>query len=179
MAVDQFQEAVAYQKGNAEYHYQLGKAYLSQGAITDAVDEFKEAISLDPSHISATLELGHYFGGVKLFDKAIAKFKRVIDMQPDHPAANLELGKLYLANEDYSSANAQFKNCLPLILEVANSFIILDLPFSKLHNQNLHWTTSKRQSKWILIYPMQTIIVRKSIKLKGKWKQQLTSYSKP
>ena len=28
MAVDQFQEAVAYQKGNAEYHYQLGKAYL-------------------------------------------------------------------------------------------------------------------------------------------------------
>jgi DNA-directed RNA polymerase subunit alpha len=44
---------------NAEYHFQMGSIYATEGKRDQAIKHFERAIELDPGHTGALFQLGH------------------------------------------------------------------------------------------------------------------------
>lgn len=73
-------KALALNKGNPRYWYELGQAYLSQGKLTQSVETFETALDLNPN-----LALSQWFLGMVYFrageiQKALEHIEKALDL---------------------------------------------------------------------------------------------------
>ncbi len=97
---------------SAEYHFQLGSVFLSQGERTKAVQHFEKAATFDPGHTGALFQLGHANDLAGNDDDAISYYEQALQHPPVHMGALNNLGVLYEDNERYDKAVECYRRLL-------------------------------------------------------------------
>ncbi|HLJ97792.1 MAG TPA: DNA-directed RNA polymerase subunit alpha C-terminal domain-containing protein [Gemmataceae bacterium] len=97
---------------NAEYHFQLASALLSEGERSTAIRHLERAVELDPSHTGALFQLGHANDLAGNDEEAISYYERCLNHPPVHVGALMNLGVLYEDNEKYDKAEDCYRKVL-------------------------------------------------------------------
>ena len=108
------QEAIRFEKNNADAHFLLGRAYRESGLFDEAIATLKEAIHLQPSNADAYHQLGHAYEGKGMIDDAIKEFKEAIRLKPDDVSVHVCLGISYCNQERWDDAIRQLQEAIPL-----------------------------------------------------------------
>ena len=82
-----FAQALAFDSGLAEAHYQLGLIDADQGKWSEAADDFRRSLAASPNHISAHLVLGEMYLRVGDFEQAASELNTVIGLNAREPGA--------------------------------------------------------------------------------------------
>ncbi len=98
-------------KGDADGHYQLGRAFLPDN-LQKAIVSFERAISLDPNHRDAHLELGIIYGERGRLDAAEERYKQAVRIDPDYSEAHNNLGTVYARQARWDEAIEEYRAAL-------------------------------------------------------------------
>ena len=139
-AVEQYNSALAYSKGDMEVLYALERIYLKKlaitpsdaelnaniGAIKQAQGDFDTALSyyakaeqINPSNVNTRLNVGTLFQQKKDYLKAIKSYDSVLVLYPDNVQANLYKAQAYSEMGNKKGALELYKKVLSL--DPANS----------------------------------------------------------
>jgi protein O-GlcNAc transferase len=94
-AIHRYQEAILYDDGNADIHFNLGKALARQNETLQAIQHFQKAIALNPQDAASYYELAVLQDEKSMVQEAIASYEKVLELDPNHVNANFGLGTLY------------------------------------------------------------------------------------
>ena len=105
-AIDDFNEAIRLEPGNANAFNNRGVAYRNMGDLDRAVADYDQAIRIKPDYTAA-----YYNRGLALTDKneyarAIADFTAVLRVDPKNPTVLYRLGATLVKNGDVEAGNA-------------------------------------------------------------------------
>ncbi len=116
-------------KGEAYYHYTLGRLYLELAGdfnrsdqLRRAVDEFKETLKYDPNATDAVVQLAEAYRRGGRVREAVVEARQLVEKDPDNLAAHRLLGRVYfqtLGETDAgpSEAGATPKDTLALAIQ--------------------------------------------------------------
>ena len=134
-AVEQYNSALAYSKGDMEVLYALERIYLKKlaitpsdaelnaniGAIKQAQGDFDTALSyyakaeqINPSNVNTRLNVGTLFQQKKDYLKAIKSYDSVLTLYPDNVQANLYKAQAYSEMGNKKGALELYKKVLSL-----------------------------------------------------------------
>jgi tetratricopeptide (TPR) repeat protein len=88
-ALKDFQALVAEFPDNAEYHFNLGRAYTVMEDFETAQNELTEAIKRNPALIQARIASAEVYIETQKFKQALQQADEVLSLVPDHPQARL------------------------------------------------------------------------------------------
>jgi len=115
-AVDLLKEAIEMDKKNANYHIDLGDAYLAQhpsdGSVS--IDEYNEAITLDPKNVIAMLHLGKLWENAQQATNAYDYFTKAIKLDSTFAPAYREEAELLKNISKIDEAIAAYKKYLKI-----------------------------------------------------------------
>jgi tetratricopeptide (TPR) repeat protein len=94
-AIECYEDALQYDKGNADIHYNLGKAYARTNNKDGALKYFQSAIALSPADASSYYEIAVLQDECGLTDEAISSYEQLLKLNPRHAQAHFGLGTLY------------------------------------------------------------------------------------
>lgn len=97
---------------NAEYHFQLGYCFLSEGERDKAIAHFEKSAELDPGHTGALFQLAHANDLAGNDDEAINYYETCLKHPPVHVGTLKNLGILYEDHEKYDRALDCFRRVL-------------------------------------------------------------------
>lgn len=97
---------------SAEYHYQLGSCFLTEGERATAIRHYERALELDPSHTGALFQLGHANDLAGNDEEAISYYERCLNHPPIHLGVLINLGVLYEDSEKFDRAVDCFRRVL-------------------------------------------------------------------
>ncbi len=80
-------EALAFDPGSAEAHFQHGMLLWHLGEAGDAVNEFEAALQIDPGKAYANFYAGLCYRRLRRVGEAAAKFDQFLALAPDAPEA--------------------------------------------------------------------------------------------
>jgi tetratricopeptide (TPR) repeat protein len=113
-ALLEFLNAVQVMPQDAEAYYQLGEAYLANGAVGPAANALLKATRIDPRHVQAQLALSTLMAGsgdLRAVDEARKRLSAAHEQEPDNPdildvlaLARFRQGKLGEAEEELEQA---------------------------------------------------------------------------
>ena len=138
-AVLEFRNAVQAMPNDAEAYYQLGLAYLGNGAPSGAVAAFRKAVALNPKHAGAQLKLAEFMAASRnqdLIKQAADLLHSVLASSPDSAEAidsmaitEWQLGKREDAEKRLADALQRFPADLQLAVTLARLKLMQrDLP---------------------------------------------------
>ncbi|HSC78467.1 MAG TPA: tetratricopeptide repeat protein, partial [Candidatus Acidoferrales bacterium] len=116
-------------KGEAYYHYTLGRLYLELAGdfnrseqLRRAIDEFKETLKYDPNAGDAVVQLAESYRRSGRIREAVVEARALVEKDPDNLAAHRLLGRVYfqtLGETDAgpSEAGATPKDTLALAIQ--------------------------------------------------------------
>ncbi|MCX5695032.1 MAG: tetratricopeptide repeat protein [Candidatus Omnitrophica bacterium] len=93
----------------AEFHYNLGYAYIYKAKIQDAQSSFGRTVKINPDFLYAYNNMGCAYWAVKNYSEAINKFKLAIALDPKYLDAHFNLGISYYYTNRFDEAYAEFK----------------------------------------------------------------------
>ena len=76
-AIELLKKAISLESDNAEFHYQLGMAYLDTGELILAIQELDKAIQYDPAHVKVQYFLALACKQKGLYEKAKMLFNKL------------------------------------------------------------------------------------------------------
>jgi len=83
---------LAIDRGNADIHYRLGRAYCRQGRYRDAAEAFRQATELEPKHFATWRNLGWLYAKQKKLDDAVQAYRKAAAIYPKNTSIWIELG---------------------------------------------------------------------------------------
>ncbi len=87
-SADAYQKAIAIKPNDANYHNNLGQAYLKLGRTDDAIKEYNASAQLDPANAAtAYYNLGAVLTNAGKIDEANQAFDKALAINPDMAAA--------------------------------------------------------------------------------------------
>jgi tetratricopeptide (TPR) repeat protein len=94
--VDQFQQALKIEPGNADALRELANAYDKAGNTAEAEATLRRAVDLRPDSWAACKDLGVFYNRHGRLREALPLFQRVVALTPDNYASYSNLGGVYL-----------------------------------------------------------------------------------
>ncbi|MBI5633886.1 MAG: tetratricopeptide repeat protein [Nitrospirae bacterium] len=164
--------AVRWDKGNAAYHYMLGKYYhmnLDSPDMQKAIQAYQEALRRNPLQPGVWIDLSKAFQLNNQLSEAEHALERAVKLNPHNPSLLWEAGTLYLMNNMTEKAVASLRQYL--LLEPAMQSMVYDLCWKlKLENsfimQNIVPQTYTYQSGYL----SYLIAAKKAAETADVWK---------
>ena len=113
-AATYFQQAIALNPTEAEFHNNLGIALTEQGKPTEAIACYQQALLLNPNYAQAYYNLGNTFKEQYQFDKAAEAYRQAIHLNPNIAAMHLNLGNVLQEQHQFAEAIACYQRALAL-----------------------------------------------------------------
>jgi hypothetical protein len=111
-AVGYLRRAEAERPGDAQLHYHLGTAFLSQKLYDQAEAELRSTLAAVPGHLEALNNLGNALAGRQRYDEAMDCYRRVLAVRADNPPAHYNMGRSLAALDRLDEAVASFRAAL-------------------------------------------------------------------
>ncbi len=112
LAVSLISRAVAADRGNALYAYNLGEAYRALEKFEQAVANYRQALALDPELADAHFALGNALYEQKRVEEAIAAYRRAVELTPDDPEAWSNLGNALMDRKAQDEAGECYRRAI-------------------------------------------------------------------
>lgn len=122
------------ERKEAEYHYKMGTAFLSEGNLQAAFVEFQETLQLDADNKNALLSLGYIHLQFQEFEKAKELFMRAISVDPKFSDAYTYLGIVHVKMRNWKEAVEPLKKALSDVIYKSpeNAFYYLGISYYRL-----------------------------------------------
>ena len=104
-ALSLFLKAYAQDKNNFEVNNNLGSAYLSKEAYSDAIKYFQNALRLDPKNNAVRFNLAQAFASDSQFDNAETTYKELLKQDSENWDGYIELAKVCMAKGNNAAAS--------------------------------------------------------------------------
>ena len=111
-ALEHYRKAAAFPSPSAQFHADLGDAFLAIGQFDEAIQQCQRALELDPGRVDVHNNLGAALVGRGRIDEAMAHFQRVLEITPDDAEAHNDLGFALAARGRMDEAMAHFVRAL-------------------------------------------------------------------
>ena len=105
-----------HEQKEADFHYKMGSASLSEGNLQSAFVEFQKTLQLDPGNKDALISLGYIHLQFEEFEKAKGLFLRAISIDPQFSDAYTYLGITYIKMRQWQEAIDPLKKALSNVL---------------------------------------------------------------
>jgi predicted O-linked N-acetylglucosamine transferase (SPINDLY family) len=120
-----FQQAIALNPTEAEFHNNLGIALTEQGKPTEAIACYQQALALNPNYAQAYYNLGNTFKEQYQFEQAAEAYQQAIKLNPNIATIHLNLGNVLQEQNQFAEAIACYQRALAL--NPINAHIYLNL----------------------------------------------------
>ncbi|NJO16884.1 MAG: tetratricopeptide repeat protein [Thioploca sp.] len=124
-AATYFQQAIALNPTEAEFHNNLGIALTEQGKLTEAIACYQQALTLNPNYAQAYYNLGNTFKEQYQFEQAAVAYQQAINLNPNIATMHLNLGNVLQEQNQFAEAIACYQRALAL--NPINAHIYLNL----------------------------------------------------
>lgn len=124
-AATYFQQAIALNPTEAEFHNNLGIALTEQGKLTEAIACYQQALVLNPNYAQAYYNLGNTFKEQSQFAQAAKAYQQAINLNPNIAAMHLNLGNVFQEQNQFAEAVVCYQRALAL--NPINAHIYLNL----------------------------------------------------
>ena len=104
-ALSLFLKAYAQDKNNFEVNNNLGSAFLSIEAYSDAIKYFQNALRLDPKNNAVRFNLAQAFASDSQFDNAETTYKELLKQDSENWDGYIELAKVCMAKGNNAAAS--------------------------------------------------------------------------
>ncbi len=111
-AIEQFNEVLEIDPGNAKANYNLGNTYADKGMFDNAISVYKKAVEKNPGLIDAYLNLSMLYLDMEAIDEAISLCKQAVSANPNDSFLCFHLGEAYARNKQYKDAITAFKKAI-------------------------------------------------------------------
>jgi len=118
-----------------ELYYNLGYAYILNGAMDKAVDCFVQALNLNPDFIFAYNNLGCALWSIERYSRAVKAFKEALDLDLEYADAHYNLGVAYFYMKRFEDAYRQFEKAIEINPRYQEARSFLDRIKQILHYQ--------------------------------------------
>jgi tetratricopeptide (TPR) repeat protein len=98
----------------ADYYYQEGKNFQTQGQYENALQSFKKAVEKDPKHHMALNELGYEYEMKGMIDDALKSYQACIDIKPDYGKCYDNMGFAYKKQNKMKESKKSFAKACEL-----------------------------------------------------------------
>jgi predicted O-linked N-acetylglucosamine transferase (SPINDLY family) len=122
-AATYFQQAIALNPTEAEFHNNLGIALIEQGKPTEAIACYQQAITLNPNYAQAYYNLGNTFKEQSQFEQAVEAYQQAINLNPNIASMHLNLGNVLQERGQFAEAIACYQRALTLNPINANIYL--------------------------------------------------------
>jgi tetratricopeptide (TPR) repeat protein len=106
--------AVQVDSSRADFHYNLGMAYIGLRSRNQAIRCFRQATSLRPDYADALINLGNLLLNAGELDEAEACYRNAAKLVPANPMIHNNLGTVLMAKEAAAEAAPYFQRALKL-----------------------------------------------------------------
>jgi membrane associated rhomboid family serine protease/Flp pilus assembly protein TadD len=113
-------------------HYDLARAYFTQGQVTEATSELKRVLELQPQNTRARLELGAAYLSESQFKEAQPEFVQLLAQEPNNADAHVGLGMALAGQQNHEAAIHEYKAALQLDPQAAGVYYKLGLSQAQL-----------------------------------------------
>ena len=115
-AVDLIKQAISLDSKNANYHLDLGDAYLAQNPSDGSkpIEEYNTALSLDPKSVNAMLRLGRLWKNARDYNTSFDFFKKATQLDSTFAPAYREQAEMLYEAGRYDEAIAAYVKYLQL-----------------------------------------------------------------
>ncbi len=100
----------------ADSHYKMGVAYLSEGNLQLAFVEFQSTLQIDPNNKDALVNLGYIDLQFEEYEKAKGLFLKAVSVDPQFSDAYTYLGITYIKMRQWKEAIEPLKKALSNVL---------------------------------------------------------------
>ncbi len=104
LSLEDYQNAVQMEPGDAEAHYNLGLTYHLEGSDKEAAQSFEKALEINPRHQSARFMLAELYKTWGDFKKSFFHYKQLLEYQPESASLLNDTGIIYLAQKNFLDA---------------------------------------------------------------------------
>jgi len=108
-ALRNFENAVAMQPNNPEYHFHLGKTLDKLKRYDEAIKEYLITLKLNSEHIQALKQLGNLYFEQKAWENALKVFNKILSKNPKDYTSLFKLGEIYFYKNDLKESLKYFK----------------------------------------------------------------------
>ena len=120
-AIDYLTRAIAVNRRNPAYHYNLGLAYQAAKKPAEASMSFKRTLELDPTHIEALKGMGGALLALGRLDEAERYCRQAVERAPGDPRVHNNLATVLLGLERAEEAEASARQALSLMPNFADA----------------------------------------------------------
>jgi tetratricopeptide (TPR) repeat protein len=115
-AVDLLKQAIALDPKNANYHLDLGDAYLAQNPTdgSKSIEEYNNAQTLDPKSVNAMLRLGQLWKNARDYKTSYDYFLKATKLDSNYAPAYREQAEMLYEAQRYDEAIAAYNKYLQL-----------------------------------------------------------------
>jgi tetratricopeptide (TPR) repeat protein len=113
-AIEQFNQILEIDPGNAKANYNLGNTYADKGMFDEAISAYKKAVEKDTGLIDAYFNLSMLYLDMGLIDEAITLCKQAVEANPNDSFLCFHLGEAYTRNKQYKDAITAFKKAISI-----------------------------------------------------------------
>ncbi len=137
LAIEQFQETLRLDPGNAQAQVDLARAYTSVGNYLDAESAYRAAAEAAPEDLTFRLALAHFYADHSLHvtDRGLAAAHSAADLAPDDPRGRDLLGWMYFLAGDPQKARLHLLSALRLDREQPSTYYHLGMLYQALGQQ--------------------------------------------
>lgn len=111
-AIEQFNEVLDIDPGNAKANYNLGNAYADKGMFDEAVSAYKKALEKNPGLIDVYSNLSILYLDMEMIDEAISLCKQAVKANPNDSFLYFHLGEAYARNRQFNDAITAYKKAI-------------------------------------------------------------------
>jgi protein O-GlcNAc transferase len=122
-AATYFQQAIALNPTEAEFHNNLGITLIEQGKPTEAIACYQQALTLNPNYAQAYYNLGNTFKEQGQFEQAAEAYQQAINLNPNIASIHLNLGNVYQERGQFTQAITCYQRALTLSPINANIYL--------------------------------------------------------
>ena len=185
LAASQYQELVARNPKNAEFHIRLAQLYYLTGDIPKAIAAFRQAEQLQPGNNTARTYLGVLIDESGHAEEAIAKYRELLKLEPDNPVASNNLAFLLAERgtdlEEAAGLSQRAVNKLPGNADVADTlawvYLKRNLPDSAI--QILNNLIQKNPNRALYRYHLGMALLQKGDKARARASFEAALQDKP
>jgi len=121
--IENCNNALHYQPGQAIIHPYLGSALLALGKNEEALQHFEAMLKEYPYHYFTLLNTGAAYYGLHDYQKAQEYFAKAVQIAPIAGAAHGQLGKAYWKLKNYPKAVGEFNEAIRLDPEKKSTYL--------------------------------------------------------
>ena len=113
-SVTLLERTLAVTTGNNLAHYNLGRAFQSQGEIDKAIYQYRQAVKVKPDYAEAYNNLGAALESQKKFDEAVNCYRQTLKFKPGSADVYYNIGNAFQNQGKFAEAVKNYQQALRL-----------------------------------------------------------------